>query len=42
MSCDNKYFQKIFGIITGTNIAPIRTNIYVAMLENKLRKKMQT
>ena len=39
MSFDREYFQKLFGIIKGTNIGPILANIYMAMLENELRRK---
>ena len=39
MSFDKENFQQIFGIIMGTNVAPILANIYVAMLENELRAK---
>ena len=39
MSLDGEYFQQNFGIIMGTNVAPIEANIYVAMLENQLCNK---
>jgi len=39
MVFDGEYFQQIFGLIMGTNVAPILTNIYMAMLENELKKK---
>ena len=39
MSFDCEYFQQIFGIIMGTNVAPILANIYVAMLENDQHNK---
>jgi len=42
MVFDGKYFQQIFGLIKGTNVAPILTNIYMAMLENELKKKCNT
>ena len=38
MNFDWKYFQKIFGIIMGTNVAPILANIYMAMLETNYAK----
>ena len=28
MSFDGEYFQQIFGVIMGTNVAPILANIY--------------
>jgi hypothetical protein len=31
MVFDGEYFQQIFGLIMGTNVAPILTNIYMAM-----------
>jgi hypothetical protein len=34
MTFDGKYFQQMFCLIKGTNIASILTNIYMAMLEN--------
>ena len=34
-----EYFQHIFGIIMGTNVAPILANIYMAGLENILKEK---
>ena len=37
MVFDGKYFQQIFGLIMGTNVAPILTNIYMTMLENELK-----
>ena len=42
MMFDGEYFQQIFGLIMGTNVAPILTNIYMAMLENELKKKCNT
>ena len=39
MVFDGEYFQQIFGLIMGTNVAPILTNIYMAMLENELKHK---
>ena len=35
MSFYKEYFEQIFGIIMGTNIAPILANIYMALLENE-------
>ena len=42
MVFDGEYFQQIFGLIMGTNVAPILTNIYMAMLENELKLKCET
>ena len=39
MTFDREYFQQIFGIIMGTNIAPIIANLYLAMLQEELKKK---
>ena len=39
MVFDGEYFQQIFGLIMGTNVAPILTNIYMAMLEKELQQK---
>ena len=39
MSFDKEYFQQIFGSIMSTNVAPIFTNIYVAMLEKEIQAK---
>ena len=39
MSFDKEYFQQIFGIIMGTNLAPILANLYLAMLQEELKKK---
>ena len=39
MTLDNEYFQQIFGIIMGTNLAPILANLYLAMLQEELEKK---
>jgi len=39
MVFDGEYFQQIFGLIMGTKVAPILTNIYMAMLENELKQK---
>ena len=42
MSFDGEYFQQIFGVIMGTNVAPILANIYMATLENLLKEKSKT
>ena len=42
MTFDGKYFQQIFGLIMGTNVVPILTNIYIAMLENELKGNCKT
>ena len=42
MTFDGEYFQQIFGVILGTNVAPILTNIYMATLENLLKEKSKT
>ena len=42
MTFDGEYFQQIFGLIMGTNVTPILTNIYMAMLENELKVKCKT
>ena len=39
MSVDKEYFQQIFGIIMGINVAPILVNIYKELLENELQNK---
>ena len=39
MTFDGEYFQQIFGIIMGTNVAPILANIYMAYLEQILKEK---
>ena len=39
MTFDKEYFQQIFGIIMGTNLAPILANLYLAMLQEELKKK---
>ena len=41
MSFDGEYFQQIFGVIMGTNVA-ILANIYMAKLENLLKEKSKT
>ena len=42
MTFNGEYFQQVFGVIMGTNVAPILTNIYLARLENILRNKCVT
>ena len=42
MSFDGEYFQQIFGVVMGTNVAPLLTNIYMAKLENILKGKCKT
>ena len=37
-----KFFQQFFGIIMGTNVAPIRANLYLAKREKKSEAKNQT
>ena len=42
MTFDGEFFQQIFGLIMGTNVAPILTNMYMATLENELKVKCET
>ena len=42
MSFDGEYFQQIFGVIMGTNVAPILAHIYMATLEKLLKEKSKT
>ena len=42
MTFDGEYFQQIFGVIMGMNVAPILANIYMATLENLLKQKCKT
>ena len=42
MVFNGEHFQQIFGLIMGTNVAPILTNTYIAMLENELKVKCKT
>ena len=42
MVWDGEYFWQIFGLIMGTNVAPILTNICMAMLENEFKTKCKT
>ena len=39
MTFDREYFQQIFGIIIGTNSAPVLANLYLAMFQEELKKK---
>ena len=39
MEFHGEYFQQIFGIIMGTNVAPILANLYLAKLEKNLQEK---
>ena len=39
MTFDKEYFRQIFGIIMGTNLAPILGNLYLAMLQEELKNK---
>ena len=39
MEFQGEYFQQIFGIILGTNVAPILANLYLAKLEKILKEK---
>ena len=42
MTFDGEYFQQIFGVIMGTNVAPILANIFMARLEQILKEKCKT
>ena len=42
MVLNGEYFQQIFGLIMGTNVVPILTNIYMALLENELKLKCES
>ena len=39
MEFHGEYFQQFFGIIMGTNVAPILANLYIAKLEKILKEK---
>ena len=39
MAFNREYFQQIFRVIMGTNVAPILANIYLAKLEKLLLEK---
>ena len=39
LSFDGESFKQIFGVIMGTNVAPILANIYMATMENLLKEK---
>ena len=40
MTFDREYFQEIFGIIMGTNLAPILANLYLAILQEELKRNV--
>ena len=42
MTFDGEYFQQIFRVIMGTNVAPILANLYMAQLETLLKEKGKT
>ena len=42
MTFNGECFQQIFEVIMGTNVAPIRANVYLAKLEKLLREKCKT
>ena len=42
MTFNGEYFQQFFGVIMGTNVAPILANIYMAKLEALLKEKRKT
>ena len=42
MTFNGEYFQQIFGVIMGTNVAPILANNYLAKLEQILYEKSKT
>ena len=42
MTFGTEYFQEIFGVIMGTNVAPILANIDMARLEQILKEKCKT
>ena len=42
MTVDGEYFQQIFGVMMGTNVAPILATIYMAKLENLLQEKSKS
>ena len=39
MEFHGEYFQQIFGILMGTNVAPVLANLYLAKLEKILKEK---
>ena len=41
MEFEGEYFQQIFGLIMGTNVAPIFANLYLAKLEKILKEKQK-
>ena len=42
MTFNGEYFQQIFRVIMGANVAPILANIYLAKLEKLLFQKSET
>jgi hypothetical protein len=42
MNFDGEYFQQIFGVIMGTNVAPILANLYMAKSETLPKDKCKT
>ena len=42
MTFNGEYVRQIFGVIMGTNVAPILANIYLAKLEKFLKEKCKT
>ena len=40
MTFDREYFQQIFGIIMGTNLAPILASLFLALFQEELKKEM--
>ena len=39
MTFDREYFKQFFGIIMGTDYAPILANLYLAVLQAELQEK---
>ena len=39
---DGEFFQQMFGVIMGTNVAPILANTYIAKLEILFKEKYKT
>ena len=39
MTFDKEYFQQIFGIIMGTNLAPTLANLCLVISQEELKKK---
>ena len=42
MQFNGEFFQQFFGIIIGTNVAPILANLYLAMLQQELETVCKT